>query len=157
MASTNKTAYLGLNKWLSTDIPKREDFVNDNVIIDNAVKAHAEDTSLHLSAELAEKLMNTGNADIKVLSYSGSGGSLQTVALGCTPKFVIVFAAGKAPAVYENQVTKVYSSAAGLGFAGGGLGLSGSSLKAYYNKTASAGLQYCLNESGVTYIVIVGC
>ena len=37
MASTNKTEHLGLNAWLSTDKPKREDFVRDNQLIDGAV------------------------------------------------------------------------------------------------------------------------
>ena len=33
MSSTNKTS-LGLNKWEASDKPVRQDFVNDNVIID---------------------------------------------------------------------------------------------------------------------------
>lgn len=37
MPSTNKTQVLSLNKWIATDHPKREDFVNDNVLIDNAI------------------------------------------------------------------------------------------------------------------------
>lgn len=37
MPSTNKTQILSLNKWIATDHPKREDFVNDNVLIDNAI------------------------------------------------------------------------------------------------------------------------
>jgi hypothetical protein len=36
MASTNKTAGLGLNQWLGADSPKREDFNADNLIIDSA-------------------------------------------------------------------------------------------------------------------------
>ena len=37
MPSTNKTQVLNLNKWIATDHPKREDFVNDNVLIDDAI------------------------------------------------------------------------------------------------------------------------
>ena len=34
MASTNKTS-LGLNQWVASDKPVRQDFVNDNTIVDN--------------------------------------------------------------------------------------------------------------------------
>lgn len=36
MASTNKTS-LGLNMWEASDKPVRQDFVNDNVIIDEKI------------------------------------------------------------------------------------------------------------------------
>jgi hypothetical protein len=36
MSSTNKTS-LGLNKWEASDKPVRQDFVNDNVIIDEKI------------------------------------------------------------------------------------------------------------------------
>lgn len=38
MASSNKTTYLGLNRWLGTDKPKREDFNADNQKIDTKVQ-----------------------------------------------------------------------------------------------------------------------
>lgn len=37
MASTNKTENLGLNLWLPTDKPKREDFVKDNQAIESRI------------------------------------------------------------------------------------------------------------------------
>ncbi|SUY52356.1 neuraminidase [Lacrimispora sphenoides] len=36
MSSTNKTS-LGLNMWEASDKPVRQDFVNDNVIIDEKI------------------------------------------------------------------------------------------------------------------------
>lgn len=36
MASTNKTS-LGLNKWEASDKPVRQDFVNDNIIVDEKI------------------------------------------------------------------------------------------------------------------------
>ena len=40
MPTNNKTSNLNLNSWLSTDKPKREDFVNDNIILDTAIGQH---------------------------------------------------------------------------------------------------------------------
>lgn len=39
MPSSNKTANLSLNKWLGSDKPKKDDFVADNEMIDQAVAA----------------------------------------------------------------------------------------------------------------------
>lgn len=38
MPSNNKTPYLGLNKWLGNEFPKRQDFIEDNEKIDTALK-----------------------------------------------------------------------------------------------------------------------
>ncbi|QRV19986.1 hypothetical protein [Lacrimispora saccharolytica] len=70
MSSTNKTS-LGLNMWEASDKPVRQDFVNDNVIIDEKItKLNSDLTALNnklvLNAEskyLANKqyaLLNTG-------------------------------------------------------------------------------------------------
>ena len=39
MPSSNKTLYLALNKWLGSDKPKKDDFNDDNQIIDEAMNA----------------------------------------------------------------------------------------------------------------------
>lgn len=44
MSSTNKTE-IGLNLWLGGDKPKREDFCNDNLIIDKQIIDHKNDMS----------------------------------------------------------------------------------------------------------------
>lgn len=50
MSSSNKTE-LGLNLWLGGDKPKREDFCNDNLIIDKQITEHKNDVSYHVSQE----------------------------------------------------------------------------------------------------------
>ena len=50
MSSTNKTE-IGLNLWLGGDKPKREDFCNDNLIIDKQIIDHKIDMSCHVSEE----------------------------------------------------------------------------------------------------------
>jgi len=39
MPSSNKTLHLALNKWIGTDKPKKDDFNDDNQIIDEAMNA----------------------------------------------------------------------------------------------------------------------
>lgn len=68
MSSTNKTTNYGLNQWTGTDSPLREDFNNDNLIIDGKLRAcvdslstHADDNSKHINlsdkALLSELMM----------------------------------------------------------------------------------------------------
>jgi hypothetical protein len=52
MSSTNKTS-LGLNMWEASDKPVRQDFVNDNVIIDEKISK--------LNSNLSYKIMSSGN------------------------------------------------------------------------------------------------
>lgn len=51
MSSTNKTS-LGLNMWEASDKPVRQDFVNDNVIINEKITK--------LNSDLTNKINNTG-------------------------------------------------------------------------------------------------
>ncbi len=51
MSSTNKTS-LGLNMWEASDKPVRQDFINDNVIINEKITK--------LNSDLGNKLNNTG-------------------------------------------------------------------------------------------------
>ena len=48
MSSSNKTE-LGLNLWLGGDKPKREDFCNDNLIIDKQITEHKNDVLYQLT------------------------------------------------------------------------------------------------------------
>jgi hypothetical protein len=43
MPSANKTANYGLNQWGGNEYPKRQDFVDDNSVIDAALKKHDDD------------------------------------------------------------------------------------------------------------------
>ena len=51
MSSTNKTEELGLNQWVGTDVPKMEDFNNDNALIDKAISDHIWSASAHVTME----------------------------------------------------------------------------------------------------------
>lgn len=56
MGSVNKTANYGLNQWQGNEYPKREDYVDDNKKIDDALKSNADaivnhksDSSVHIT------------------------------------------------------------------------------------------------------------
>ncbi len=53
MASTNKTINYELNQWLGNDYIKREDFNNDNELIDSALKANADAITSEAAARAA--------------------------------------------------------------------------------------------------------
>lgn len=49
MSSTQKTDYLSLNQWVTTDIPTRTDFNYDNEMIDTAINNHCSDDNIHVA------------------------------------------------------------------------------------------------------------
>lgn len=100
MGSAQKTDFLSLNKWISTDIPKREDFNYDNMAIDNAFKSHNDNTSMHVS----ETERAAWNEPHFVGFYYGNGSnSARTIETECSfiPSFAIVFAGNSPPGVTE--------------------------------------------------------
>lgn len=63
MSSTNKTS-LGLNMWEASDKPVRQDFINDNVIIDEKVSKLEQDLSngnVIINDKIAQLNSNLGN------------------------------------------------------------------------------------------------
>lgn len=106
MGSAQKTDFLSLNKWISTDIPKREDFNYDNSTIDNAFKTHTNDMSKHISeAERSE-----WNEPHYVGFYYGNGSnSARTIETECSfePSFAIVFA-GNSPSGVTDFTNKLH-------------------------------------------------
>ena len=88
MPSTNKTPFLGLNKWQGTDKPKMNDFNTDNQLIDAAVQQHTQRTDLHLTQQEKAFLQQP----MIVGSYVGNGENSRVISLGFQPKFVLVFA-----------------------------------------------------------------
>ena len=99
MPATNKTEHLGLNDWVGTDKPKRSDFTEDNKLIDAAVGGHINDTSKHFSESDRERwdgLITSG-------MYFGTGESTYTLNFEFSPKMVLVFLSGKAPAEYNAE------------------------------------------------------
>lgn len=100
MGSAQKTDFLSLNKWISTDIPKREDFNYDNMAIDNAFKTHNGDMNKHISNDERE----TWNEPHYVGFYYGNGSnSARTIETGCSfePNFAIVFAGSTTPGITD--------------------------------------------------------
>ncbi|MDE5995907.1 MAG: hypothetical protein K2G56_03220, partial [Eubacterium sp.] len=100
MGSAQKTDFLSLNKWISTDIPKREDFNYDNSTIDNAFKTHTNDMEKHISS--AER--SEWNEPHYIGFYYGNGSnSARTIETECSfdPSFAIVFAGGSPPGVTD--------------------------------------------------------
>mgnify|MGYP006968302510 FL=1 len=107
MGSAQKTDFLSLNKWISTDIPKREDFNYDNVTVDNAFREHSGDMVKHISP--AER--DQWNAPHFVGFYMGNGVYTdRVIETGCSfdPSFAIVFAGSTTPGVndFHNEVHK---------------------------------------------------
>ena len=102
MSSTNKTDHLGLNNWLGTDKPKREDFNFDNNLIDNAFYSHTNNEVVHTSADERAKW----NSPYYISTYVGNGSVTRTVETGCpfTPAFGMIFAAGRMPMMNESRI-----------------------------------------------------
>ena len=55
MASTYKTNYLGLNKFVGSDKPKMDDFNFDNETLDQKFQEHVQ-SSLHITEEERQML-----------------------------------------------------------------------------------------------------
>ncbi|MBS5956739.1 MAG: hypothetical protein KIC73_07525 [Clostridiales bacterium] len=70
MSSTNKTS-LGLNMWEASDKPVRQDFVNDNVIIDDEVTKLKQDIGSN-NTVINEKINKLNSNFVGNISYSGT-------------------------------------------------------------------------------------
>ena len=154
MASTNKTENLGLNLWDGTDRPQRVDFNSDNMLIDEALGSHIDNTSLHLTETEKARVKRP----VQNLSYMGSGESTATVTLPLVPSMVLVFCEGKPHSVYDStkSCTKVYCGMAVYGAgATSGVTLEGGTLKVSQDSQAASGAMNCFNESGLQYKVII--
>ena len=91
MASTNKTPHLGLNSWVGTDKPRREDFVQDNVLVDAAISTHLADAVLHMT-QADRTLLQEG---IVMTSHVGNGEEETTLTFDFKPRAAFVFQKGK--------------------------------------------------------------
>ena len=67
MSSTNKTS-LGLNMWEASDKPVRQDFVNDNVIVNEKITKLNSDIALKAnSSDLKYQIIDLEGADLVTL------------------------------------------------------------------------------------------
>ena len=154
MPSSNKTSYLGLNKFIGTDKPKMADFNEDNRILDTRFQAHEESKELHLTPEVLAVL---AKGDFVLGSYVGNGVYRRTIPLDFQPAFGMLFPVGQPPLYFDantrnNAVFSGFFSRLGcspsLSLKGEGLAVEqyqqiGGDMKSYY-----------YNQQGVTYVYI---
>ncbi len=151
MPSTNKTAFLGLNKWLGSDKPKMEDFNTDNQKLDNAIKAHQENQALHLTPPQKEWLASP----LVVGSYQGDAQEDRVIHLGFTPRFVRVLGSGVSPFEYQPQLVHTRQFMAVACGQGGNMGIeiieNGFSVFHHTNLPLDGTTSIMLNAGGLTY------
>lgn len=140
LPSANKTPNLGLNNWCGSDKPKCSDFVQDNLLIDEAFHNHASDSDLHFSPADRARLNNL----VSTGYYVGSGDTERTISLSFSPSFLFVFSSGQLPVSNGN----VHFGFACQQFSSAGLSLNASSL------TLSQTDGFSLNQSGKTYAYV---
>lgn len=151
MPSTNKTAFLGLNKWLGSDKPKMEDFNSDNQKIDNAIKAHQEDLSLHLTPQQKDWVATP----FVIGSYVGNGQVQRIIDLGFNPRFLVVLGHEMSPFEYSSLLIHTHQFMAVACGAGCTLGIAlvEGGFKVYQSlagpSDGTTSIQ--LNVSGITY------
>lgn len=152
MSSTNKTEYLKLNQWLGSDRPQRIDFVDDNKIIDDAIKLHNSNSGIHITSEQRDKI----NEPYVMLSYGGTGSETYSINLGFSPKFVIVFTKNSAPMQIDSSgdIIVNQSFVAKSNGTAGGVTINGSSVIVTQSSTATNSIKYNLNKLNGQYCII---
>lgn len=156
MASSNKTTKLKLNQWSETDCPQREDFVNDNLLVEEAITAHTLNTALHLTTTEKKRVQKP----FHFFNYTGNGNASRTCSLdssGVSPTYLTVIASGKVNGQVENGLVNVYSATKIGRFSTPGLsGSSGYRVVVQQQtqeeaETAGVGYRVRLNEKNVEY------
>lgn len=151
MPSTNKTPFLGLNRWQGDDKPKMNDFNTDNQIVDATMRQHVEDAARHLTA--VEKAY-LGSGPLTTGSYTGNGNTTRMVPLGFRPRFVIVFA-DTYPLTFwnEGQGDNNGYCAMATNICGTiGIDLTADGFQVYHtNSGVSSYTSSRMNQTGVTY------
>jgi len=174
MPSSDKTPAIGLNRWRGSDIPMREDFVQDNLILDGVISAlqtgggggpgndprldtHMADQNVHLS-DADREALSAASAPV-IGEYIGNGQNFIGVTLGFRPRLGFVFA--EARALIETGGNGLFQvSRAGIVTNIGvsrGLASAATGFRAYQNESgAVTGTDYQgLNRQGVRYIYIM--
>ena len=151
MSSKNKTSNLNLNLWDGSDKPKREDFNYDNEIIDSAIGAHINNTSIHLTEDEIAQI----SSRFVVGSYIGDSASSRTLSLDFTPSFVFAFSSNSTFSVYDKDTNKMYAFAAAATKAYGSSGIKiGENSFTVTESTGVASFGNCyprMNTSGYRY------
>ncbi len=152
MSASNTTEYLGLSQWLGSDRPQRIDFVDDNRIIDNAIKLHFLDTSKHLSTEQYNKLQQP----FVFQSYVGDGNESQVITLDISPKLIIVFAKDLPFTQRDTNNNTLINACFTAKSAGttGGAAIGSNTVTVYYDATPTNGIRYNLNQLHGQYCIV---
>ncbi|WP_085832586.1 hypothetical protein [Clostridium merdae] len=154
MPSTNKTPKLGLNSWVESDKPRREDFVQDNTILDTILSEHFADVVQHLTTVDRQKL----NEGVVVGSRTGTGTEEASISLDFEPKLFLLFAKDKAitESNFSSSYTVVNSGVATQWGSTAGLAMSGKKVTVKQSKNApeAGGAQMNLNKLYGQYIYI---
>ncbi len=152
MSSSQKTEYLGLNSWLGSDRPQRIDFVDDNRILDNAIKEHITNTTAHCTSTQKAKYENPYSFQ----SYAGTGAESKVVTLAFSPKFVMVFT--KDAPLMQTDANGVllanFAIAAKSNGGTGGVTINNSNITVYQSLTENNGVKYNLNKLNGQYCII---
>lgn len=155
MPSSNKTTNLNLNSWIGTDKPKREDFVNDNSILDTIIGTHLADTTLHFTAQ--DRTLLSAPFAVGVLGGTGEASYVHT--LSFSPKYVFIFLRNNPFVKYDStNGYNIYNCAAACYNGNGaslGISLSGNQLTLQQTQgTPSDGNFINLNKDFGQYVYI---
>lgn len=154
MPSTNKTPMLGLNSWVDSDKPRREDFVQDNTILDTILGEHLADAMQHFTVADRLKL----NEGLVVGSRTGTGAEEATISLDFEPKLFMLFAKDKPMTEpnFNSSYTMVNSGVATQWGSTAGLAMSGKKVTVKQSKNApeAGGAQMNLNKLYGQYVYV---
>lgn len=155
MGSSNRTEYLGLNRWIKSDRPVMEDFNADNEIVDSTLGEHVSNNELHLNETQRQALA----LPFDMFLYYGTGTQNRTIELefDFEPRMCILFAISAPVGVIDipNDTHYNYFGIASVRGSTDGLSLSGKSLSVIQGGTMVAKYEMrSYNESGRSYLVI---
>ncbi len=157
MSSTNKTKNLGLNSWVGTDIPKREDFNNDNVLLDTAINGHTSNDDIHVTTRDKSRW---NEAPYVIKTYYGDGELSRTIELGMSsrPTFAIIIGTSVFPSIIDLANKSMYNYfgiATRSGSTTGTALTSDGNVKVGQSATAVSQYNYrSFNEVGIAYVII---
>jgi len=158
MGSSYKTDFLGLNRWIDSDKPKREDFVSDNELVDAAIRQHSRDELIHITENERSLWNSLGGSEIEIGTYAGNGEASRVISLGYTPLFAMVFRKDALPVsiARATNMFSIYFSAATRDGGMVGLKIGNNSLNIEHLRAAPDDYNYYrLNDAGITYCYVV--
>lgn len=156
MSSIKKTDNIKLNLWAGTDVPCREDFNNDNRILDSVISAHNSNSSIHITPEDSQRWNN----QVYVTTYVGNGKSNRLVDTGCpfNARVALAFAVDYPPSVCDvpNESDYNYFGVATSYGGTSGIALDGRDIRVTSSTSLVQGTEYRnLNDNSVVYVAVL--